>query len=56
MEMHPPEHGGGDPDKTDADTVTLRDLDTMDQDLDEHKELGLKELDLRSLVFLWVLY
>ncbi len=54
--MCPPERGGGDPDKTDADTVTLCDLDIMDQDLDEHKELGLKEFDLRSLVFLWNLY
>jgi len=44
--MCPPEHDGGDPDKTDADY-----LDTMDQDLDELEELGLKELDLRSLVF-----
>jgi hypothetical protein len=54
--MCPPEHGGGDPDKTDADTVTLCYLDTMDQDLDKHKELGLKELDLSSLEFFWNLY
>ena len=51
VEMCPPEHDGGDPDKTDADTVILCYLDTMDQDLDELEELGLKELDLRSLVF-----
>jgi hypothetical protein len=34
MEMHPPEHVGGDPDKMDEDAVMLGDLDTMDQDLD----------------------
>ncbi len=49
--MCPPEHYGGDQDKTDADTVKLCYLDTMDQDLDELEELGLKELDLKSLVF-----
>jgi hypothetical protein len=32
--MHPPENGGGDPDKMDVDAVILGDLDTMDQDLD----------------------
>ena len=46
MEMHPPEHGGGDPDKMDEDAVMLGDLDTMDQDLDQLEEWGLEELDL----------
>ena len=44
--MHPPEHGGGDPDKMDVDAVILGDLDTMDQDLDQLEEWGLEELDL----------
>ena len=46
MEMHPPEHVGGDPDKMDEDAVMLGDLDTMDQDLDQLEERGLEELDL----------